>query len=253
MSESLVWHWMWPVVAGPFVGSFLGVLIVRWPAGGSVLRPRSACPQCGRRLDVRDLVPLLTWLAARGRCRHCGAPVGRLYPAIEAAAAAVAAWAAAVLPAGPLLWAGCGLGWTLLALAVIDFRQMLLPDRLTLPLIAAGVAVQLALASASAIDHVIGAAAGFGALWAIARLYRRFRGRDGLGLGDAKLAAAGGAWVSWAGLPSVVFLAAMIGLAVAAARAGLGRPMAADQQLPFGPPLCLAIWTVWLHGPLVLG
>ncbi|MFQ5567894.1 MAG: prepilin peptidase, partial [Paracoccaceae bacterium] len=117
------------LVAAPFVGSFLGLLIERLPAGESVVLGRSRCGKCGAALGPRDLVPLLSWAASGGRCRHCRAALGWFHPGIEAAALGVALWSVLVVP-GWLAWASAGLGWTLLALAVIDQRHMVLPDAL---------------------------------------------------------------------------------------------------------------------------
>jgi leader peptidase (prepilin peptidase) / N-methyltransferase len=252
MSEALAFHWIWLVIAGPFIGSFLAVVILRWPSGESILTPRSACRHCGHPLGIRELVPIVSWLSTRGRCRYCATPLGFFYPTIELGALLVPVWAVAVL-SGWLLWASCLLGWTLLTLAVLDQRYMVLYDHLTLPLIAFGIVVKYLLAPEGVIDHVFGAAGGFVALLAIGWAYRRIRRREGLGLGDAKLTAAAGAWVSWVGLPSVVFLAATFALAVAIVRALFGHPISPDMRIPFGPYLCLATWVVWLHGPLVFG
>jgi leader peptidase (prepilin peptidase)/N-methyltransferase len=241
MAELLTYHWLFLLLAAPCVGSFLGVVTVRLPQGRSSLRGCSACPHCGALLGVLDLVPILGWGLARGRCRHCGEGVSWSYPAIEVAALAVAAWSLAVLP-GWLAWAGCALGWSLIALAVIDSRHLLLPDVLTLPLVPAGLAVAWALDPAKLPGHALGAAAGFLALAAVGLAYRRLRGREGLGLGDAKLFAV-----------STLLLAAAGALAwhLAAARLGGRRP--SGRELPFGPYLAAALWLVWLYGPVVVG
>ncbi len=254
MAEA-VSHWLafaLLVGAALAMGSFLGVLVLRLPEGRSLALARSACPRCGRRLAARDLVPLLSWLWLRGRCRQCGAPMGWFYPAVELAAVAVALSAAAAT-SGWLLWASCGLGWTLLALALIDLRRFLLPDVLTLPLIPAGLVVAWLVAPATLADHAIGAAGGFAAFSFIAWAYRRWRGRDGLGGGDAKLLAALGAWVAWPAVPSVVFLAALFGLGAALLGWIGGRTLRATDRLPFGPCLAAAGWIVWLWGPLLPG
>ena len=243
---------IWPIVAAPFVGSFLGVLILRLPAGANVLIGRSRCPACRHALGPRDLVPLVSWLAQRGRCRHCGGVLSRLYPAIEFGALAVALWAASAV-SGWLLWASCLLGWTLLALAVIDIRALLLPDALTLPLIAAGLAAAYAIDPAELLDHAAGAAAGYAGFVLIELAYARLRGRAGLGRGDAKLLGAAGAWVSWSGLPFVVLLAALAALAATAVarlarRPGAGAGAFAVNPVAFGPWLALGTWLVWLYG-----
>ena len=242
---------LWPIVAAPFVGSFLGVLILRLPTGAPVLLGRSRCPACAHTLGPFDLVPLVSWLALRGRCRYCAAPLARFYPVIELAALAVAlsAWSATT---GWLLWASCGLGWTLLALAATDQREQLLPDALTLPLIPAGFVVAYVDDPASLLDHAIGAVAGYAVFVLVEFVYARLRGRAGLGRGDAKLLAAAGAWLGAVALPQVILVAALSALLVAAALRLSGRTMHAHSALPFGPFLALAIWALWLFGPLPL-
>jgi leader peptidase (prepilin peptidase)/N-methyltransferase len=242
---------LWPIVAAPFVGSFLGVLILRLPAGAPVLLGRSRCPACAHTLSPLDLVPLASWLAMRGRCRYCAAPLARFYPAIELAALAVAlsAWSATT---GWLLWASCGLGWTLLALAVIDQREQLLPDTLTLPLIPVGLVVAYFDDPAGLLDHAIGAVAGYAVFVLVELVYARLRSRAGLGRGDAKLLAAAGAWVAWTGLPHVVLLAALAALAAAAVARLTGHAIHATTRIAFGPWLALGAWLVWLYGPLYL-
>jgi len=251
MEELAEFSWIAPLVAAPFVGSFLGVLVERLPAGAGVVGGRSACPACGETLAVRDLIPIAGWLVNRGKCRSCAAPVSPFHPAIEGGALVIAAWAA-VFFSGWLLWASCALGWTLLALAFMDQRHFMLSDKLTLPLIGAGLVVSLGIGNGAVINHAIGAVIGFTAFAALAWLYRRLRGREGLGLGDAKLLAAAGAWVSWHGLPSVILWGSVVALAVAAGRAAAKRPLAADQPIAFGPYLALGIWFVWLYGPITI-
>jgi leader peptidase (prepilin peptidase)/N-methyltransferase len=144
-------------------------------------------------------------------------------------------------------------GWTLLTLAAIDWREFVLPYIITLPLIPSGLVV------ASAIDpgllgaHALGALAGFASLALIASVYRRLRGREGLGLGDAKLLAAAGAWLGWQGLPSVVLIGAVSALTMALATALGGGKLAWTSRIAFGPHLALAFWLVWLCGPVVIG
>lgn len=236
--------------AAPFVGSFLGVLIRRLPAGQPVVVARSACAHCHATLAPRDLVPVGSWIATGGRCRHCGHRLGAFYPAVEIAALLVALWSLAVLP-GWLAWAGAGLGWTLLALAWIDWDHYLLPDALTLPLAAAGLLVAWLNDAGSFFHHVIGAAAGFAAFAALGWAYYALRRRRGIGGGDVKLMAALGAWVAWPGLPTIVIYAALSGLALVLWQAARGRRIELGHRLPFGPHLCLGGWLVWLYGPLL--
>jgi leader peptidase (prepilin peptidase)/N-methyltransferase len=101
-------------------------------------------------------------------------------------------------------------------------------------------------------EHALAAAIGFSVFWLIARCYRVLRGREGLGLGDAKFLAAAGAWVSWQGLPGVVFIGAASALVIALIKIAAGSTPAKDQRIPFGPYLCLSTWLIWLYGPLIV-
>jgi leader peptidase (prepilin peptidase)/N-methyltransferase len=160
-------------------------------------------------------------------------------------AAAIAAVAALGFE-GVEAWAVAGLGWVLLALARIDLAHGLLPDVLTAPLAAAGLGYAWLADPALLPSALLGAAAGFAGLWAIAWAYRRWRGRDGLGLGDAKLLGAGGAWLGVEALPLTVCLAATSALVVVLAARLVGRRLARDHAIAFGPFLCLAVWIVFL-------
>lgn len=241
--------WLWPLVVSPFVGSFLAVLVIRLPAGRPWIWARSSCPHCGVVLGVADLVPVVSWLASGGRCRHCQAAVTPFYAAIELGALAIALWAALTAPQDQL-WASCVLGWGLLVLAAIDARHFLLPDAITLPLVVAGLGVAFLDEPGDLSQHVAGTVLGIAAFLAIRIAYRRLRGREGLGLGDVKLMGVAGAWLSWDGLPSVVLIAAIASFAWLLARRKAQQPIALDSRLPFGPGLCLGIWIVWLYGPL---
>ena len=238
------------VLAAPFIGSFLGVVVRRLPEGRRIAWSRSHCEGCGARLGVRDLVPLFSWLAGRGRCRFCGRPLEWFYPLIELAALAVALISLFV-DNGADVWLDCLLGWWLLTLAWIDVRCWLLPDSLTLPLIIAGLAAAAAFDPEGLTDRAFGAAAGYLGLRMVALIYRALRGRDGLGGGDAKLLAAAGAWVGLRALPQVVLLAALAGLLAAACLRLSGIRLDAQSAIPFGPFLALAIWLVWLTPALI--
>lgn len=234
---------------GACVGSFLATLARRAPEGWRGMAwGRSRCPTCRHPLAAVELVPLLSWLRQRGRCRHCGGTISPWYPGVEAAAAAIGGLAAALLPPAEAAAAAL-LGWWLLALATIDLVAWILPDRLTLPLIAAGLLLAFAgegaglPAPATPASALAGAALGYLSLAAIAWGYRKLRGREGLGLGDAKLFAAAGAWLGAERLPIVLLTAALIGLAQAA----LARTrLRADTAVPFGPALAAAFWLAYL-------
>ncbi len=243
------------LLISPFVGSFLGVLIDRLPVGGAVVLARSACPRCGRRIAPIDLVPLLSWLMLLGRCRRCRASIGWFHPAIEMAAIGVALWSVLVVPGWAVVETAV-LGWTLLVLAVIDWRHMILPDVVTLPLAAMGITIAAVRHAGLPVDEVIGAALGAATLGTVAVGYERWTGRHGLGLGDAKLFAAAGAWAGWQSLPSVLLIGSAAGLAATAIVHRLSAEpgsIRGKDAIPFGPYLALGFWVTWLYGPVTLG
>ncbi|MFA7261710.1 MAG: A24 family peptidase [Caulobacter sp.] len=169
--------------------------------------------------------------------------------AMAAAGLLAGLWAAWALE-GPLALIGAALGAGLLLIAVIDAEHFWLPNLLTLPLGAAGLMVSAVFGPGRFIDHAIGAAVGFLALSGLAALYRRFRGREGLGGGDARLLAAIGAWVGWAGLPTVLVWGSAAGLSWVVARAAARRALRWDEAMPYGVCLALGAWLTWLYGPL---
>jgi leader peptidase (prepilin peptidase)/N-methyltransferase len=234
------------IAVSPIFGSFIGVAIRRLPAGRPIAVDRSRCDTCDAILGPLELAPLLSYAAQRGRCRHCGGRIGLFHPAVELAAVAVSAMAAALSPPESFFW-DCALGWALLALAWIDAETGLLPDLLTLPLIAAGIA-QAWVAGGDPVDSPIGAVAGYGFVRLIGIGYRRWRGRDGIGLGDAKLLAAAGAWLGWENLAMTVLVASLSALLFVAAQTLGGRSVGRDTSIPFGPFLALGIWVVRLIG-----
>lgn len=229
-------------LAGAILGSFLATLILRWPQGRSVMRGRSACDGCGRTLGARDLIPLVSALVQRGRCRSCGTAIDSLHGQVEAACAVIGAVALGVMPnLGGIGWAV--FGWLLLTLAVLDWRHFWLPDALTLPLAFLGFTIGLWATDVTLVDRAIGAAAGYGALLAIALGYRAVRGRDGLGLGDAKLLGALGAWLGWQALPFILLIASVTGLLVMLVT---GRAKEAGARVPLGTFLALAAVPAWI-------
>jgi leader peptidase (prepilin peptidase)/N-methyltransferase len=242
----LINGWILPVVAGPVIGSFLAVVIRRLPEGRSIVSGRSACEACGHVLRPAEMVPIVSYLVQRGRCAACGAPIAPAHLWVELAALAVAVAAALLVTPGPYLWLSCALGWWLLTLGWIDALTFRLPDMLTLPLILAGLAEAAWLEPWMLTDRAVAAAVGFAALWLLALTYRRLRGRDGLGLGDAKLLAAGGAWVGVAALPTVLFSGAVLALLYAGLLRLRGVQLSGGLKLPLGPFLAAAIFAAWV-------
>ena len=235
---------LWPslgALLGLVAGSFLATLVIRWPEG-KALSGRSRCDSCGAGVAWADLVPLLGWLALKGRCRACGAAIDPRHPLFELMAAAIGLLAMLAVPGPQGLW-GAVLGWVLLALLALDLQHYWLPDRLTLPLLALGLAGGMGTLP----ERLLGAATGGGGLLLLALLYRWLRGREGLGLGDVKLMAALGAWLSLGLLGPLLLAASVAGLAFAAV--SRWRRTAEDggvMRVPFGACLALAGFPMWL-------
>jgi len=241
-------------VLGVIVGSFLGALITRWPAGRSVLRGRSHCDACDAPLGIVDLVPVLSALVLRLRCRRCGARIDPFHMVAEIGGGIIGACALA-FSTGPVAALGwCLAGWMLVALALLDARHFWLPDALTLPLAFCGFVLGPWCLPVAMQDRWIGAAAGYGALMIVALTYRRWRGRDGLGMGDAKLLGAIGAWSGWLALPLVLLLASVGGLLWALIAMLAGRDISGSTRLPLGTLLALAAGpAIWLAHELYPG
>ena len=190
-------------------------------------------------------MPILSYFLVKGRCRHCGAAIDRRLLAIEAGGALIGLTAIAAHPI-PLAVATAIFGWWLFLLAALDAEHHWLPDRLSLPLIPAGLIVAWLGFGPALGERLIGAAVGFAALAAIAFGYRRLRGREGLGGGDPKLLAAIGAWLGWQMLPFVLLGAGLIGLAAILMMRLRGHNVAATDRVPLGTLMALTAWPIWL-------
>jgi leader peptidase (prepilin peptidase)/N-methyltransferase len=225
---------------GLIAGSFLGAIVTRWPRGSSVLRGRSQCDACGRTLGPLDLVPLLSWLLARGRCRSCAVPIDPAHVLMETGCALIGTVAFLIAPPVPAIILALG-GWILLALALLDWWHHWLPDALTLPFAIIGLTLGEWAGLPLFTDRAIGAALGYGGLFLIAFAYRALRGREGLGLGDAKLLGGIGGWLGWAALPIVLLVASVSGLLWAGIASLRGQAVTGQTALPLGTFLCLAV------------
>ena len=250
MADTVLPAWFVPAVAAAYglvFGSFLNVVVHRLPRGMSVLRPRSHCPACGAPVRWFDNVPVLSYLALAGRCRTCRARISPRYPAVELASGALAAGVAArfgltVAGAEAML-----LVMLLLPLAFIDLEHHLLPDVLTLPGIAIGLACSWAGGLVPFADALVGAAVGAGVPYAVMVAYRRLRGVEGMGLGDVKLLAMIGAFLGWRGMLLTLGVGATAGALVGLALIATGRGRR-DTELPFGTFLCAAAAARGTHG-----
>ena len=228
---------------GLILGSFIATLVIRWPAGRSV-GGRSACDGCGRELAAAELIPLLSAVVLRGRCRTCAAPIAPTHWRIELVACLIGALSGWLAP-GPAGIAGAAFGWLLLALATLDLTAWWLPDVLTGLLAAGGMAGGIYGLGPPLVDRLIGGAAGFGLLWVVGAAYRRVRGRIGMGGGDPKLFGGIGLWLGWAMLPPVLLVACLFGIGLLVVRRTGGGTVTRDDALPLGALLAAAAYPAW--------
>jgi leader peptidase (prepilin peptidase) / N-methyltransferase len=244
------------LVLGTAVGSFLNVVIHRVPRRESIVSPGSHCPSCGRAIRWFDNVPLFGWLWLRGRCRDCRAPIAVRYPLVELLTGLLAAGLALRLGFTIELLGAFWFAASLLALTFIDLDHRLLPDRITLPGIVAGL---LLAACAPTNDRwvaiqssVIGILVGGGVLWVVAQAYRLYSGQEGMGGGDIKLLAMIGAFLGWQGVLLTLLLASFAGSAVGIVLMIVRR---ADSKLaiPFGPFLALGALVALFWGGRIVG
>jgi len=232
-------------LVGAIIGSFLAAVLIRWPQGRSAARGRSACDSCGAALSPVELVPILSYFVARGRCRRCGGRIDRRHLAVEAGAAVISLTAFLAHPM-PTAITTAALCWWLFLLAALDVEHPLLPDRLTLPLLAGGLGGALLGIGPDPTARLIGAAAGFLSLAGMGCAYRLLRGREGLGGGDPTLLAALGAWLGWQQLPFILLAAGLIGIAHIVGRRLSGHAMSGSDALPLGTLMAIAAWPLWL-------
>ena len=255
---------------GLCVGSFLNVVIHRLPkmmeqewqaqcaelrgepastaANLSLAKPRSRCPDCGHQITSMENIPVLSYLLLKGKCAGCGTSISARYPIIEVFTAVLSAYAAwhfgpTLQTVGALL-----LIWFLIALAAIDFDTQLLPDAITLPLLWLGLVFNLIDTYVDLPAAVVGAMAGYLALWTVFWLFKLATGKEGMGYGDFKLLAALGAWLGWQMLPTIILLSSVVGAVVGitlivVARRGRNVP------IPFGPYLAAAGGIALFWGP----
>ncbi len=245
-------------IVGLLVGSFLNVVIHRLPkmmerewrtqcaelsgtaaepaSPYNLLLPGSACPHCGHKIGALENIPVISYLLLRGKCKGCGAHISARYPVVEAISGVLSGYVAWHFGFGMAALAGLLFVWALLALTFIDFDTQLLPDDITLPLLWLGLLFNLSGMFTDVGSAVIGAIAGYLALWSVYWLFKLATGKEGMGYGDFKLLAAIGAWLGWKLLPLVILLSSLVGAVVGialivAARHGRNVP------IPFGPYL----------------
>ncbi|MEP6785274.1 MAG: A24 family peptidase [Sphingomonadales bacterium] len=240
----MIWAWGASGIGlGLIVGSFVSTLVLRWPQQRDV-GGRSCCDACRERLRWFELVPLASFLIARGRCLRCGAAIDRIHVVGEILCAVVGGVAFGTAPGIEGLSAAVA-GWLLVALAMLDVRNFWLPDLLTGLLAIVAVVAAFAGFDPSPLDRLIGGAVGFLVLAGIALAYRKLRGREVLGGGDPKLFGAIGLWLGWEAQPFVLLLASLMGLAAAATMIVRGRVVSATTRLPLGAMLAASAFLWW--------
>jgi len=246
---------------GLVIGSFLNVVIHRlplimqraWrsqcaelssqePPGEEALslsRPRSRCPHCGHQITALENIPVFSYLALGGRCSACQKPIGLRYPLVEVLTALLSAAVAWRFGFGLPAAAALVFIWAMIALSGIDFDTQLLPDDITLPLLWLGLMLNLGATFVDLKSAVIGAVAGYLALWSVYWGFKLATGKEGMGYGDFKLLAAIGAWFGWQMLPLTILLSSLVGAVVGIALIVLGG-RGREVPIPFGPYLAAA-------------
>lgn len=254
---------------GLIVGSFLNVVIHRIPkmmqresdnyvaveSGQppphtdryNLMLPHSHCSCCGHRITAMENIPVISYLLLRGKCRACQAPIAIRYPLVELLTGTLSALLIWHFGSG---WQGMAtlvFAWLLIAMTFIDADTQMLPDDLTLPLLWLGLLVNLNGTFVPLHDAVIGAAAGYLALWSVYWLFKLATGKEGMGYGDFKLLAALGAWLGWTMLPTIILLASVVGAVVGICLIVFAR-RGRDKPIPFGPYLAAAGMIALLYG-----
>ena len=248
-------------VIGLLVGSFLNVVIHRLPKMMdndwrsqcaelhdlatpdtevlSLSMPRSRCPQCGHPITALENIPVISRLALRGKCSACRTPISPRYPIVEALTSLLSTLAAVHFGFG---WAAAGallLIWGLIALTFIDYDTQLLPDSITLPLLWAGLLLNLFGTYTDLQSAVVGAMAGYLSLWSVYWGFKLVTGKEGMGYGDFKLLAALGAWLGWQTLPLIILLSSLVGALLGITLIVLAK-RGRNVPIPFGPYLATA-------------
>lgn len=249
------------LAAGLCVGSFLNVVIYRlpkimerdWLVQCAELRgeeppkqetfnlalPRSRCPACDHPISTLQNIPIASYVALRGKCSACGTRISPRYPLIEGLGGLAGAYAAWHFGFGLAAFAAMLFLWCMIALSFIDFDTQLLPDSITLPLLWAGLLLNLGGTFTDLGSAVVGAAAGYLALWSVYWGFKIATGKEGMGFGDFKLLAAVGAWLGWQMLPLVVLASSFVGAIFGVALMLIAKH-GRNVPIPFGPYLAAA-------------
>ncbi len=239
-------------LVGAAVGSFLNVAVYRWPAGESVVRPRSRCPGCRTPIAWHDNIPVVSWILLRGRCRSCGAPISLQYPLVELAVALV--WLGMALWQGPGLEAvrGALLLTLLLGIAITDGRHRVIPDHLSLGGVVLGLGLAAWPGGYPLRNALIGAVAAYAFMWVVKLGAEAMFRKPALGVGDIHMLAMIGAFLGVGGAFLTVFLGSVFGLLIGVPLAWRkGDLEALGTYLPLGTFLAMGgavtyVWGGWL-------
>jgi leader peptidase (prepilin peptidase)/N-methyltransferase len=234
-------------VAGLCVGSFLNVCILRLPKEQSLLSPPSTCPQCGQRIAWYDNIPLVSWIALRGKCRRCGAAITAQYPLIEALVGVL--WLAAYVNYGVSVQALAGALFCtiLLGIGITDARHYLIPDEFTWGGLGLGLALSLVGGWQGFLQAVIGAAVGFGLLYTVGVAGRWLFKEEAMGGGDVKMMAMVGSFVGWKGVLLTIFAGALLGTLIF-----VPLSLRKKRLVPFGVFLAVGAAVAFVWGDVII-
>jgi leader peptidase (prepilin peptidase)/N-methyltransferase len=213
--------------------------------------PRSRCSVCGHAISALENIPILSYMALKGKCRACNMPISMQYPLIELLTGVISLIIGWHFGVSLQALAGLFLSWCLIAASGIDLGHKLLPDTITLPLMWLGILLSLFNVFIDLETSVIGAIAGYLCLWSIFMMFKLVTGKEGMGHGDFKLLAALGAWCGWKMLLVIVLTSSLVGAIVGILMIILSKT-GRNTQIPFGPYLAVAGWISFLWGPVLL-
>lgn len=271
--------WIFFVLLGLIIGSFLNVVIYRLPVmlyrqyyqeakqflsdiadkenfkqteRFDLIWPTSRCANCEQSIRPWQNIPILSYMLLRGRCANCQAKIPLRYPVVECLTAILSLCVVSHFGFFSLqALAALLLTWALIALVFIDYDEQILPDDICLPLLWLGLLASLSHIFVTPNQAIIGAVAGYLSLWSVFWLFKLTTGKEGMGYGDFKLLAALGAWLGWEKLPMIILLSSLMGALI-----GIGlmvfKGHGRNQPIPFGPYLALAGWVSLIWGDKIL-
>jgi len=212
--------------------------------------PASACPNCGHKIRFWENIPVVSYLLLGAKCSSCKTSISIQYPVVELVTGIATLVVALTLGVTLQTVAAILLTWTLIALTLIDLKEQLLPDTITLPLLWLGILCSFYNLFTDLQSSVIGAIAGYLILWSIFHLFRLITGKEGMGYGDFKLLAALGAWIGYSYLPQIILISSVVGSIIGITMIVVGKTKQ-QQPIPFGPYLAIAGWIALLWGETI--